>query len=99
MESPADSRSAEQTVPVDYLAKDFTSFLVALSNFSAARYPAWTERSEADFGVMLMEALSALADELSYLQDRAAAEATIGTATQRLSLGRAGRPVEYEPMP
>ena len=86
-------------VAVDYLAKDFTSFLLALSNFSAARYPRWTERSEADFGVMLMEALSALADELSYLQDRIAAEATIGTATQRLSLARHVRLVDYEPMP
>lgn len=86
-------------VPVDYLAKDFTSFLLALSNFSAARYPAWAERSEADSGVVLMEALSALADELSYLQDRVAAEATIGTATQRLSLVRHVRLVDYEPMP
>lgn len=88
-----------QPVAVDYLAKDFTSFLAALSNFSAARYPLWGERSEADFGVMLMEALSALADELSYLQDRVAAEATIGTATQRLSLVRHTRLVDYEPMP
>jgi hypothetical protein len=89
----------EPAVPVDYLAKDFTSFLAALSNFSAARYPVWTERSEADFGIMLMEALSALADELSYLQDRVAAEATIGTATQWLSLARHARLVDYEPMP
>ena len=86
-------------VPVDYLAKDFTSFLTALSSFSAARYPRWTERSEADLGVMLMEALSALADELSYLQDRVAAEATIGTATQRLSLVRHAWLVGYEPGP
>jgi hypothetical protein len=88
-----------QPVPVDYLAKDFTSFLAALSSFSAARYPQWAERSEADFGVMLMEVLSALADELSYLQDRVAAEAAIGTATQRVSLVRHARLVDYEPMP
>ena len=69
----------------------------ALSEFSAARYPLWVKRSEADFGVMLMEVLSALADELSYLQDRVAAEATIGTATQRLSLVRHARLVDYEP--
>ena len=97
-ESPG-GRSSGQQVPVDYLAKDFASFLVALSNFSAARYPLWAERSEADFGVVLMEVLSALADELSYLQDRVAAEATIGTATQRLSLVRHARLVDYEPMP
>jgi hypothetical protein len=95
----AGHRPGEPAVRADYLAKDFTSFLAALSNFSAARYPAWTERSEADFGIMLMEALSALADELSYLQDRVAAEAAIGTATQRLSLVRHVRLVDYEPVP
>ena len=89
----------ELTVPVDYLAKDFVSFCQALSDFSAARYPRWAERSEADMGVMLMEALSALADELSYLQDRVAAEATIDTATQPLSLLRHARLVDYEPSP
>ncbi|HXT93187.1 MAG TPA: hypothetical protein VN714_28480, partial [Trebonia sp.] len=96
---PSGGLPIAQQVPVDYLAKDFASFLVALSNFSAARYPLWAERSEADFGVVLMEVLSALADELSYLQDRVAAEATIGTATQRLSLVRHARLVDYEPMP
>ncbi|HET9080123.1 MAG TPA: hypothetical protein VFO01_06365 [Trebonia sp.] len=89
----------EPAVRVDYLAKDYASFLTALSSFSAARYPLWAERSEADFGVMLMETLSALADELSYLQDRVAAEAAIGTATQRLSLVRLARLVDYEPAP
>ena len=46
---------------------------------------------------MLMEALSAVADELSYYQDRVAAEATIATATQRVSLVRHARLVDYEP--
>ena len=48
---------------------------------------------------MLMEALSALADELSYYQDRVAAEATLATATQRVSLLRHARLVDYEPAP
>ncbi len=97
--SAAQPTAGDPAVPVDYLAKDFASFLTALSNFSAARYPPWAERSEADFGIMLMELLSALADELSYLQDRVAAEATLGTATQRLSLVRHARLVDYEPAP
>ena len=87
----------EPTVTINYLAKDFQSFCGALSDFSAARYPLWIERSEADIGVMLMEALSALADELSYQQDRVAAEATLDTATQPLSLLRHVRLVDYEP--
>ena len=85
--------------PITYLAKDFLSFRKALSDFSALRYPEWQERSEADFGVMFMEALSSLADDLSYLQDRVAAEAVIENATQRRSIVRLARLVDYEPQP
>jgi hypothetical protein len=82
---------------VDYLAKDYRSFRQALSDFSALRYPEWQEQSEADFGVMFMEALSGIADDLSYTQDRIAAEAYLETATQRRSLVRLARMVDYEP--
>jgi hypothetical protein len=85
--------------PIDYLAKDFLSFRQALLDFSALRYPSWQERSEADFGVMFLEALSAIADELSYTQDRVAREATLLTATQRRSVVRHARLVDYEPAP
>jgi hypothetical protein len=85
--------------PIDYLAKDFLSFRQALLDFSALRYPEWQERSEADFGVMFLEALSALADDLSYTQDRIAAEASLPFATQRRSVVRMARLVDYEPGP
>jgi hypothetical protein len=88
-----------EPVSIDYLAKDFASFRQALSEFSALRYPAWVERSEADVGVVLMEALAAIADELSYYQDRVSAESTLETATQRLSVVRHARLVDYEPAP
>jgi hypothetical protein len=97
--APGGPEPAPDQVPVDYLAKDFASFRQALSEFSVQRYPAWVERSEADLGVMLMEALAALADELSYYQDRVLAEATLATATQRLSAVRQARLVDYEPAP
>ena len=85
--------------PIDYLAKDFLSFRQALFDFSALRYPDWQERSEADFGVMFIEALCALADDLSYTQDRIAAETSLDTATQRRSIVRHARLVDYEPKP
>jgi hypothetical protein len=85
--------------PIDYLSKDFLSFRQALLDFSSLCYPEWQERSEADFGVMFAEALSALADELSYTQDRIAAEASLETATQRRSVVRHARLVDYEPRP
>lgn len=90
---------SEDLPPIDYLAKDFLSFRQALSDFSALRYPDWQERSEADFGMMFMEALCALADDLSYTQDRIAAESTLETATQRCSILHHARLVDYEPRP
>jgi uncharacterized phage protein gp47/JayE len=87
------------TPPIDYLAKDFLSFRQALLDFSALRYPEWQERSEADFGMVFLEALCSLADDLSYTQDRIAAEAALSTATQRRSLVRLARLVDYEPRP
>ncbi|MGO9935482.1 MAG: hypothetical protein ACLPV8_27235 [Steroidobacteraceae bacterium] len=83
--------------PIDYLAKDFLSFRQGLLDFSALQYPEWQERSEADFGVMFAEALSAVADDLSYTQDRVACEAVLDTVTQRRSLVRLARMVDYEP--
>jgi hypothetical protein len=85
--------------PIEYLAKDFVSFRQALSDFSALRYPDWQERAEADVAVMLMEALAAVADELSYTQDSVSTESTLDTATQRRSIVRHARMVDYEPRP
>jgi hypothetical protein len=84
---------------IDYTAKDFNSFVAALKAFSAQNYPNWQERSEADLGMVVMEALSALTDEFSYYQDRVAAEATLATATQQRSLVSLARLVDYEPAP
>jgi hypothetical protein len=84
---------------IDYTAKDFNSFVAALGAYSALNYPSWQERSKADFGTVMMEAMSALADEFSYYQDRVAAEATLATATQARSLVSLARLVDYEPAP
>jgi uncharacterized phage protein gp47/JayE len=84
---------------IDYLAKDFASFRQALLDLSTVRYPEWRERSEADFGVMFMETLCSVADDLSYLQDRVAGEAAFEVSTERRSLVRHARLVDYEPRP
>ena len=46
---------------------------------------------------MFLEALASLADDLSYQQDRIAAEAWLETATERRSVTRLARLVDYEP--
>ena len=84
---PSRARTRPAAAPsIDYLAKDFASFRAALLDYSALAYPAWVERDEPDLGIMLLELLSAAGDDLSYLQDRIASEATLATATQRSSV-------------
>lgn len=81
--------------PVDYLARDFWSFRQALLDFASLRYPDWTDRLEADAGVMMAELMSAVGDEMAYYQDRVAREAFLETATQRRSIRRHARLVDY----
>jgi hypothetical protein len=76
----------ELPVVIDYLAKDYASFRQALLDFIPTRLPDWTERSEADIGMMLLELFAATADTLSYMQDRVANEAFLSSATQRRSV-------------
>ncbi|HEV8637632.1 MAG TPA: hypothetical protein VG370_25720 [Chloroflexota bacterium] len=82
--------------PVDYLARDFVSLRNALLDFAAQRYPDWQVPLEADVGVMLLETMAALGDELSYLQDRYNREAYLETATERRSLRHKARLLDYE---
>lgn len=82
--------------PVDYLARDFWSFRRALLDFASLRYPGWPDRLEADAGNMLVEVMSALGDEMAYYQDRIGREAYLETATQRRSLRRLARLVDYQ---
>jgi hypothetical protein len=83
-------------VPVDYRARDFWSFRRALLDFTARRYPDWKDRLEADLGVMLAEMMSAVGDELAYIQDRIGRESHLETAAERRSLRRLARLVDYE---
>ncbi|MQX37646.1 hypothetical protein [Roseospira navarrensis] len=83
-------------VEVDYLARDFVSLRNALLDFTAQRYPNWQTPTEADVGMVPLEILAALGDELSYFQDRMNREAYLETATERRSLRRKARLVDHE---
>lgn len=94
--TPDCPEEAEVDVPIDYNARDWSSFRRALLEMAALRYPHWKDRLEADAGVMLMEAFAAIGDEMSYYQDRVARERTLASATQRRSVRRHARLVDYE---
>src|SRR5687767_9363902 len=71
---------------IDYLTKDYAGFRQGMLDQIPLRLPQWTDRSEADFGVVLIELVAYVADILSYYQDRVANESFLSTATQRRSV-------------
>jgi uncharacterized phage protein gp47/JayE len=81
---------------VDYLVKDYAGFRQSLLDFIPTRMPSWTERSEADIGMVLLELFAATADTLSYTQDRVANEAFLDTALQRRSVAAHLALIGYE---
>src|SRR5499426_2183529 len=84
---------------IDYLARDYDSFRQALIDLIPAKLPEWTDRSEADFGAVLIELFAYMADILSYYQDRLANEAFLTTAQERRSVVNHLRLIGYEMAP
>jgi uncharacterized phage protein gp47/JayE len=84
---------------IDYLARDYNSFRKALIDLIPAKLPEWTDRSEADFGIVLIELFAYMADILSYYQDRIANEAFLTTAQERRSVINHLRLIGYEMAP
>jgi hypothetical protein len=80
---------------IDYLAKDYNSFLRALLDFLPTRVPTFTESSEADIAVTIAELFAYVGDQLSYYQDAVSNEAWLSTARQRLSAKRHARLLDY----
>ncbi|MDE1948648.1 MAG: putative baseplate assembly protein, partial [Burkholderiales bacterium] len=80
---------------IDYLARDYEGLRRLMLDRLALTVPAWTERSPADVGVMLVELLAYAADNLAYRQDAIATEAYLNTARRRVSVRRHARLVDY----
>jgi hypothetical protein len=84
---------------IDYLARDYNSFRRALIDLIPAKLPEWTDRSEASFGIVLIELFAYMADILSYYQDRMANEAFLPTAQERRNVINHLRLIGYELAP
>jgi uncharacterized phage protein gp47/JayE len=71
---------------ISYLSKDYEAFREDLINLIPSLFPEWTDFSESDPGIALIELLSYGLDILSYYQDRGANEVYLTTATQKQSV-------------
>jgi len=80
---------------INYLAKDYLSFRQLILDRLALIMPDWRESHVPDIGIMLVELLAYMGDQLSYYQDAVATEAYLDTARQRISVRRHARLVDY----
>jgi len=80
---------------INYLAKDYESFLQLIYDRLALTVPEWQERHVPDLGVTLVELLAYVGDYLSYYQDAVATEAYLDTARLRVSVRRHVRLIDY----
>ena len=72
---------------IDYMARDYDSFLRSMQELIPDKLPEWTGyESEADFGKVLLQLFAHMGDILSYYQDRIANESFLGTAQTRRSI-------------
>ncbi|MBI4650388.1 baseplate J/gp47 family protein [Candidatus Desantisbacteria bacterium] len=83
----------------DYQAKDYESFKQAMLDRLPTQVPGWWDRSEADFGIALIDILAYAGDRLSYYQDRVATESRLKTARDRSSVSRHLKLIDYTLFP
>jgi len=87
------------TPQIDYTDKDYEALRRALLEFAKLRLPEWTDRSPADFGVLMVDLFAYMGDVVLYYQDRLANESFISLATERRSIIDHLRLIGYELAP
>lgn len=68
---------------IEYTQRDFESIRQALVALIPTKTDRWTDFSESDVGIALLELTAAVGDQLSFYLDQAANEAFLPTARQR----------------
>lgn len=81
---------------VDYATKDYEGFRHDMLNLLKAKIPDYTDFSESDMGVVLIELLAHGLDVLSFYNDKVANEIFPDTAVERESIIRHCRRLGYE---
>ncbi len=83
----AEIKKSNERMIIDYMARDYGSFLQSMRELIPEKLPEWKDfESEADFGNVLLQLFAHMGDILSYYQDRIANESFLGTAQSRRSV-------------
>lgn len=80
---------------IDYLARDYSSFVRLLTDVAATRHGSYSDGSVPDLAQSLIELFAYKGDHLAWFQDAVATEYSIDTARLPRSLRRLGLLVDY----
>lgn len=86
----------EAPLPIDYVTKDYEGFLQYLTGIIPTLLPEWTDLSESDQGMVILQLACYGLHILSYYQDKNFNEAFLVTAKQRESIIKGCRFLGYE---
>lgn len=81
---------------IDYITKDYEGFRDLMIQSIPKFAPEWTDTSQSDMGIVLIELLAQGLDVLSYYQDKAFQENFLATAKTRRSILNLSRLLGYE---
>jgi uncharacterized phage protein gp47/JayE len=84
---------------IDYTNKDYASLRRAMLDLARYRLPEWSDRSEADLGMLFVDLFAYMGDIILYYQDRIANESFLHTATERRSVMHLLRLIGYNLKP
>lgn len=82
--------------PIDFVTKDYEGFRQLMIDLIPQYTPEWTDTSQSDFGIVLVELLANGLDILSYYQDKAFNENFLDTARTRKAIISLCRLLGYE---
>jgi len=99
MATPTITTLSGDVVAVDLGTRDFEGFRADALELADVVAPDWTDRSESDVGVTLVESQAFMSDNLSFYQDRCANECLWPSITQRRSIIQQSKQIGYELSP
>jgi hypothetical protein len=84
-------------LPIDYVTKDFDGFLEMMKEMIPTLTPEWTDTSDSDQGIVILQLLSYGLHIMGYYQDRAVNENILHLARTKKSVLLLCKFLGYEP--
>jgi uncharacterized phage protein gp47/JayE len=87
---------ADKLKPVDYTTKDYEAYRQDMIDEIPNKLSEWTDHSDSDPGIVILELLANQLEKNSYYNDRVANESFLPTATKRQSVMKHLKLIDYE---